>query len=438
MQVSNHALILLSILEVIICLPMPFNQYSYVMARNKLKSKYEHHNKLTYKENIVSFYMQTMKLSEFKSTNKYFYPSRPIESELEKIVQRDLYKLLWRLPKGGNLHIHQTQMLDRNKFLRIVFDMAEFDLLFICDKESDSNCTLKKTNCTCLPFQLKYFKKKPPSGWIKVKGSNWTIDRIIDKTVLINMINGLDEKIYQTDSVARWNLAYSTGLFGLYDELMRHNETHFRYLKACLDASLEESVQLIEFRRGSFGELFHFDSAGNEVSIDEHEELRLLTDFKNEYIQVNPRFIDFVFLIYGTRKNSREVIKSNLERTLSLQGFYPDFIRGFDLVGEEDLGHTLLFHRDSLIDGFNYTLATNHSFSLVFHAAETNWPDDVEPSQVGDDVSTLDNAFDAILLNTRRIGHGLGFVKYPHLYPYLKKREIAIEICPSSNQILGK
>ena len=88
---------------------------------------------------------------------------------------------------------------------------------------------------------------------------------------------------------------------------------------------------------------------------------------------------------------------------------------------------TLLLHRAALLDAYTYPLATNRSFSLVFHAAETNWPDDVEPAQAGDDVSTLDNVFDAILLNTKRVGHGLGFVKYPLLYPYLRERQIAIE-----------
>ena len=44
---------------------------------------------------------------------------------------------------------------------------------------------------------------------------------------------------------------------------------------------------------------------------------------------------------------------------------------------------------------------------------------------------------DAVLLNTRRVGHGLGFAKHPSLYKYLIKKQIAIEVCPASNQILG-
>ena len=86
-------------------LPLPINQYAYVLARNQLSSIDEHYDKLSYKENMVSLFMESMKRREFDATSKYFYPSRPIESELEKIVVRDLYKLLFKLPKGGNLHM---------------------------------------------------------------------------------------------------------------------------------------------------------------------------------------------------------------------------------------------------------------------------------------------------------------------------------------------
>lgn len=47
------------------------------------------------------------------------------------------------------------------------------------------------------------------------------------------------------------------------------------------------------------------------------------------------------------------------------------------------------------------------------------------------------NLMDAILLNTKRIGHGFALFKHPHLWQTVKKRDIAIEISPISNQVLG-
>lgn len=46
------------------------------------------------------------------------------------------------------------------------------------------------------------------------------------------------------------------------------------------------------------------------------------------------------------------------------------------------------------------------------------------------------NLFDAILLNTTRIGHGFSLFKHPVLLNLIKLRRICIEVCPISNQVL--
>ena len=42
-----------------------------------------------------------------------------------------------------------------------------------------------------------------------------------------------------------------------------------------------------------------------------------------------------------------------------------------------------------------------------------------------------------MLLGASRIGHGIALFKHPLLMEIVKSRQIAIEICPTSNQILG-
>lgn len=64
--------------------------------------------------------------------------------------------------------------------------------------------------------------------------------------------------------------------------------------------------------------------------------------------------------------------------------------------------------------------------NFFFHAGETNWYG----------CSSDINLFDAILLNTTRIGHGYAILKHPVLAQIVKKEKIAIEISPISNQVL--
>ena len=51
--------------------------------------------------------------------------------------------------------------------------------------------------------------------------------------------------------------------------------------------------------------------------------------------------------------------------------------------------------------------------------------------------TTQDDTLDAVLLGASRVGHGLGFIKRPYLLKLLKQLQVAIETCPTSNQLLG-
>jgi len=46
------------------------------------------------------------------------------------------------------------------------------------------------------------------------------------------------------------------------------------------------------------------------------------------------------------------------------------------------------------------------------------------------------NLFDAVMLDSRRIGHGFNLYYFPVLFPIIKERNIAIEVNPISNNVL--
>ena len=47
-----------------------------------------------------------------------------------------------------------------------------------------------------------------------------------------------------------------------------------------------------------------------------------------------------------------------------------------------------------------------------------------------------DNLLDAVLLNTTRIGHGYALPKHPDVLSIVKKKMIAVEVNPISNQVI--
>lgn len=108
-----------------------------------------------------------------------------------------------------------------------------------------------------------------------------------------------------------------------------------------------------------------------------------------------------------------------MQKFVNLQKKFPNFVIGFDLVGQEDIGKPLSIYVDKLKE-----ISQNGRF--YFHAGETNWFNTAADK----------NLIDAILMNTKRIGHGYSLYKHPVLWAAFKEKDIAVEVSPISNQVL--
>lgn len=102
-------------------------------------------------------------------------------------------------------------------------------------------------------------------------------------------------------------------------------------------------------------------------------------------------------IIYSTiRFIEPEALEWYLTDCIALKKEFPHIIAGFDLVGDENVLRPLKDYMKQLL-AFRYMQEeAGVSIPFVFHAGET----------LGDGTSADENLYDAILLGTKRIGHG--------------------------------
>ncbi|KAF2868718.1 hypothetical protein BDV95DRAFT_579166 [Massariosphaeria phaeospora] len=123
--------------------------------------------------------------------------------------------------------------------------------------------------------------------------------------------------------------------------------------------------------------------------------------------------------------DKRQVVES-MKQCIEMKLEFPELIAGYDLVGQEDLGRPLQDLAPELFFFKKKCAEAGVDIPFFFHAGET----------LGDGDSVDENLFDAILLGTRRIGHGFSLYKHPLLIDMVKEKKILIESCPVSNEVL--
>lgn len=121
------------------------------------------------------------------------------------------------------------------------------------------------------------------------------------------------------------------------------------------------------------------------------------------------------------RRVDQAKFETYLELARTLVQKLPDTFIGFDLVGQEDLGRPLIDFAHSLLEE-----GRQHDLKYFFHAGETLWQGS----------STDANLVDALLLGSKRLGHGYAIVKHPQAQKLARRLNVPVEVCPVSNQVL--
>lgn len=137
-------------------------------------------------------------------------------------------------------------------------------------------------------------------------------------------------------------------------------------------------------------------------------------------------FWGYRFIWTSLRSWSKKKIVDHMKQCILMKKAYPELIAGYDVVGQEDMGRSLADLTPELFWFKKRCFENGVDIPYFFHGGEC----------LGDGDETDHNLFDAILLGTRRIGHGFSLYKHPLLLEMVKTKKILIESCPISNEVL--
>ncbi|XP_044269145.1 adenosine deaminase 2-like [Tribolium madens] len=355
---------------------------------------------LTEKEQQVNKVLMSHKLKEYDDgfTDPHsFLPSIHFFKSKSGIEASPVFDFIRKLPKGASLHSHDTALVS-------------FDYLYnLTYRENLYGCVVKNR------LQLHFFDKKTSGEceWELVedlRSQNSSFDMFLKSQLSIIV----DDPTTEYPSITEvWNRFMDT--FGTVFGLVTHRPVFQDYFYQSLKELREDNVMYLEFR-GLLPQVYELNGTTYDHMGVTKLYIETLEQFKRDY----PDFHGARFIFAPSRNVDNRTVEDYVSITKELKQSFPEFIAGFDLVGQEDRGKPLIDFIPQLLE-----LAETDT-KFFFHAAETDWCG----------TSTDMNLFDAILLNTTRIGHGFGIVKHPKILEEVKKRKIALEISPISNQVL--
>uniref|UniRef100_W8B6E1 Adenosine deaminase n=1 Tax=Ceratitis capitata TaxID=7213 RepID=W8B6E1_CERCA len=333
-------------------------------------------------------------LSNFQASQHFF-------RSFTKINNTILFQRLRAMPKGGVLHAHDMALCSSDYLLKLTYR----EHLWACVSKSVEKEYQK------LLFSLMQPQVEETCEWALLSALRAEEQSdVVDKELLAQLTMYPQEEFENEDAV--WRRFRS--IFRLVIGLLSYAPVWEQYIYRALEEFHEDGVQYLEIR--SVLPIL-YDLVGGNFTI-----LNTTRAMRNADLRFRASHSDWIGsrLIYApTRRVSDARFAEYLGNALLLKSHFPDYFAGFDLVGFEDEGRPLRDYAGEL-------LSIQGEIDFYFHAGETNWYG----------TNTDENLLDAVLLGTKRIGHGLALLKHPEVLRAARLQNIALEVNPISNQVL--
>ncbi|KAK2807156.1 hypothetical protein FQN51_004770 [Onygenales sp. PD_10] len=351
----------------------------------------------------------------------------------------DLMRVARALPKGAHLHCHFNTVLHPSFLVRRARDVRCMYVRSSCSLAGDgfkeaaiTFSVLREADVLAVGVGDVFEKDYTPYAWMRYsdflqrfpggleKGEEWLVGKMVLAVEDVHAVNQTLEGVWD--------------LFNRSTQMMKglfNYESAFRaYIGAAIDSFVADNIMYAEVRPNFFDKYIVSDDG--ETRLDHHAWLRIIGEETAAKIRQldaegeKGRFVGMKVIYCAPRSIRHEDMEWCLNDCIELKQAFPDLICGFDMVGCESRGHPLRHFHAQLLAFQSRCTALNLPIPFLFHAGETL--DSRSP--------TDSNLYDAILLRTKRIGHGYALAHHPLLMQRCRELRIAVEICPISNEIL--
>lgn len=370
------------------------------------------------------------------------FPGMMFTLARDRMERTDLWKIVERMPKGALLHSHLDAMVDIDWLVDQA--LSEKGLCLVLE---DGELSTRKGRTTAVPQARFYSEEEAKKLGRKGEEGNIWSDRYVKGTpVSIRDAQRMfpdDETTFKKWIISRCtvtaeeSLLHHHGLdavwakfqscfFGI-GQFLFYEPIYRKAMQRLLGQLAADGITYVDFRiafRFNFRREGQTEGDGQDYEYffkvfgDEIEKFKKTEQGKS--------FKGARMIWTVVRRSDTRSIAESMKECVRIKKKFPHLVCGFDFVAQEDKGRTLADLTPLVFWFRKQCMEAGVDIPFFFHAGEC----------LGDGDDTDNNLFDAILLGTRRIGHGYSLYKHPLLIDMVKDKKILIETCPISNEIL--
>ncbi|KAL2192819.1 hypothetical protein P885DRAFT_72682 [Corynascus similis CBS 632.67] len=380
-------------------------------------------------------------------------------SNVALIEKTRLFRLCQEMPKGAHLHIHFNSNCHPSVLLGIAKNMKRMHIWSskaLINKEafeqariqfsilSEENVKIKNPAGRPDIFSKQYDSypdRNGGSGWMSyadfraqfpkaaggIKGVESNVDTWLQKKVVFS-----EEEAHNSLQTAAGAWEKFNGRTQMMKGLFNYKSAYVKYIQKCLDEFAKDNIQYAEIRPNFMSTNHVWDDEG-ETKLNNEDIMKLIIEGYKKFQETHKeKVFKGLKVIYCTpRSFKNDDIKKALDECLKFKRDKDlgKYIAGFDLIGEEGNGKPFpLVHFAKEFLQFRATCqAVGEDIPFLFHCGET----------LENGTDTDRNLFDAVLLGAKRIGHGYALPWHPWVMKQMKEKDICVELCPISHEILG-